>query len=234
MLRIEEVSFWKWTSSRRTRETEQRTRHIKKTVKRQKESSKWKKERKRDIEIIDASTIDSLEKDRKNGRGLTSEVFDVLRKERLALKQLEIDIYEKEGKSSNSDDENENENVNSAERFKRFLQEYEIINSRDHANIVRADGFCFGDSTQSMSILLEFCASNLKSGHSAGVIHRDLKLENILLDDDNHAKVSDFGLSGFIEQESGGWSRTQMVGTASYMAPELVQGRKDYDEKVDV
>ena len=89
-------------------------------------------------------------------------------------------------------------------------------------------------STHGPSILLEFCASNLKSVHSAGVIHRDLKLENILLDEDNHAKVSDFGLSGFIEQESGGWSRTQMVGTASYMAPELVQGRKDYDEKVDV
>ena len=99
------------------------------------------KERKRDIEIIDASTIDSLEKVRKNGHGVTSEVFDVLRKERLALKQLEIDIYEKEGKSSNSDDENENENVNSAERFKRFLQGYEIINSLDHASIVRAAGF---------------------------------------------------------------------------------------------
>ena len=135
--------------------------------------------------------------------------------------------------------------------FTRCLSVAEI------ASIVRAVGFCFGDSGHSPSILLEFCASNLKrrikkltaservgvivevssameSVHSAGVIHRDLKLENILLDDDNHAKVSDFGLSGFIEQESGGWSRTQMVGTASYMAPELVQGRKDYDEKVDV
>ncbi len=65
-----------------------------------KESSKSSQEGKRDIAIIDVSTIDSLEKVRKIGRGVTSEVFEVLRKERLALKQLEIDIYEKEGKSS--------------------------------------------------------------------------------------------------------------------------------------
>ena len=88
-------------------------------------------------------------------------------------------------------------------------------------------------ASERVGVIVEV-SSAMESVHSAGVIHRDLKLENILLDEDNHAKVSDFGLSGFIEQESGGWSRTQMVGTASYMAPELVQGRKDYDEKVDV
>lgn len=107
------------------------------------------------------------------------------------------------------------------------------------------------------SILLEYCKSNqkknvkklsnevrcqiiveissaMKSVHEAGIIHRDLKLENILLDADDHAKVSDFGLCTLIDQESLTGSRTQMAGTLNYMAPELVRGRKDYDEKVDV
>lgn len=74
----------------------------------------------------------------------------------------------------------------------------------------------------------------MKRVHEAGIMHCDLKLENILLYADDHAKVSDFGLCTLIEQESLTGSRTQMAGTLNYMAPELVRGRKDYDEKVDV
>lgn len=118
-------------------------------------------------------------------------------------------------------------------------------------------GFFYGDSSHAPSILLEFCPSNLKkrvkkltnrervrviielssameSVHTAGIIHRDLKLENILLDKDNHVKLGDFGLCSFIEKDTEIMSYTQMVGTINYMAPELVKGRKDYNEKVDV
>ena len=73
----------------------------------------------------------------------------------------------------------------------------------------------------------------MRDVHSAGLIHRDLKLENILLDEKNHVKLSDFGFSTLIESESM-ISRSRITGTLKYMAPELILEKTDYDEKVDV
>ena len=70
--------------------------------------------------------------------------------------------------------------------------------------------------------------------HSKGIIHRDLNLENILLDANNRAKLSDFGLCTFIKDEEGTKNHTEMAGTLKYMSPELLGRRRDYDEKVDV
>lgn len=56
------------------------------------------------------------------------------------------------------------------------------------------------------------------------VIHRDLKLENIMIDDRNNIKIIDFGFA--VVSQPGTKLRT-MCGTPSYMAPELVQ-RRDY------
>ena len=74
----------------------------------------------------------------------------------------------------------------------------------------------------------------MKEVHSVDVIHRDLKLENILVDKNNKIKVSDFGLCTLMTPDSETMNRTQMTGTLKYMAPELLQERTDYDEKVDV
>jgi len=51
------------------------------------------------------------------------------------------------------------------------------------------------------------------------IIHRDLKLENIMIDDRNNIKLIDFGFA--VVSEPGQKLRT-MCGTPSYMAPELV------------
>ena len=58
-----------------------------------------------------------------------------------------------------------------------------------------------------------------------GIIYRDIKLENILLDEDDHIILTDFGLSReFLPTESGERRAYSFCGTIEYMAPEVVKG----------
>ena len=67
--------------------------------------------------------------------------------------------------------------------------------------------------------------------HSRGYVHRDLKTQNILLDNNLNMKMCDFGLTKLKSELNTGSG--QFAGTPCYMAPELFE-RKYYDEKVDV
>ncbi|KAF7320064.1 Protein kinase domain-containing protein [Mycena kentingensis (nom. inval.)] len=69
--------------------------------------------------------------------------------------------------------------------------------------------------------------------HSKKVLHRDLKGENILVQQDGVCKISDFGISK--HEDTAGQAFTGMKGTVYWMAPEVVDSKqKGYDAKVDI
>ncbi|XP_039146697.1 leucine-rich repeat receptor-like serine/threonine/tyrosine-protein kinase SOBIR1 [Dioscorea cayenensis subsp. rotundata] len=57
--------------------------------------------------------------------------------------------------------------------------------------------------------------------HKPCIIHRDMKPENILLDDDLNPRIADFGLA---KVEDGSFVRTRLAGTLGYIAPEYYNG----------
>ncbi|MDN5571156.1 MAG: Stk1 family PASTA domain-containing Ser/Thr kinase [Propionibacteriaceae bacterium] len=76
--------------------------------------------------------------------------------------------------------------------------------------------------------LLEPVCSALAAAHAAGIIHRDVKPENVLISDRGEVKVADFGLARAITAQSHAATTGLVIGTVSYIAPELVtKGRAD-------
>ena len=75
------------------------------------------------------------------------------------------------------------------------------------------------------------CAHGMMALHKMGVIHRDLKSMNVLLDENVCPKICDFGISRFASSER--QLMTQQIGTPHWMAPELFL-TSDYTNKVDV
>ena len=76
--------------------------------------------------------------------------------------------------------------------------------------------------------LLEPVVSALAAAHRAGLVHRDVKPENVLIADDGRVKVADFGLAKAVSATTQHTATGVLIGTVSYIAPELVvEGRSD-------
>ncbi len=75
------------------------------------------------------------------------------------------------------------------------------------------------------ALLLVRIARAIHYAHQHGVIHRDLKPGNILLDAAGEPHVTDFGLAKILEHEMGVTRTAEVLGTPSYMSPEQVAGR---------
>src|SRR5207247_7746866 len=73
----------------------------------------------------------------------------------------------------------------------------------------------------------------LEAAHEQGIIHRDIKPQNVLIDHKGEVKLMDFGIARMAEAKEGMTQAGLIVGTPHYMSPEQVQG-KQLDPRSDV
>jgi serine/threonine-protein kinase len=81
--------------------------------------------------------------------------------------------------------------------------------------------------------LLEPVLRALAAAHEAGLVHRDVKPENVLLADDGRVKVADFGLARAVETSNLTQTTGLLIGTVAYLAPEQVE-HGSADARTDV
>ena len=132
--------------------------------------------------------------------------------------------------------------------LKRFRREAEAAASLDHPGIVpiyevgERDGSCYFSmkfveggqldevvkgtpmSIRQAAELIAKIARTVNYAHEHGILHRDIKPGNVLLDKNGEPHLTDFGLARLVESESTVTQTLEVLGTPSYMAPEQAVG----------
>jgi len=96
----------------------------------------------------------------------------------------------------------------------------EFIKGEELSSLLRRIGRL--PQNKAIQIARQICAG-LAAAHDAGVLNRDLKPANIMIDGDGNARVLDFGLAGLAEEFGDDEMR---AGTPAYMAPEQIEGKE--------
>jgi tetratricopeptide (TPR) repeat protein len=141
--------------------------------------------------------------------------------------------------------------------LKRFKQEVLLAQSIVHKNVVRifdigedgATQFITMDfvqgadlkhlvkergklpASEAVALMQQVCAG-LEAAHAAGVVHRDLKPQNIMIENDGHVVVMDFGIA-YSGQSRGATQTGSFLGTPEYMSPEQAQ-TEEVDKRSDI
>ena len=89
---------------------------------------------------------------------------------------------------------------------------------------------------EALGIVPKICEA-LQYAHEEGIVHRDIKPGNILLDKKGRVKIADFGLAKLLDTEANDLTLTrsqQVMGTPHYMAPEQIEKPQEVDHRADI
>ncbi|PIA61660.1 hypothetical protein AQUCO_00300886v1 [Aquilegia coerulea] len=187
---------------------------------------------------------DTFEKIDKIGQGTYSNVYkarDSLSGKIVALKKVRFDNLEPES-------------------VKFMAREILVLRRLDHPNVVKLEGLVTSRMSCSLYLVFEYMEhdlaglaaspgikfnepqvkcymhqllSGLEHCHNRGVLHRDIKGSNLLLDNGGILKIADFGLASFFDPNHK-QPMTSRVVTLWYRPPELLLGATDYGVGVDL
>jgi WD40 repeat protein len=90
------------------------------------------------------------------------------------------------------------------------------------------------DEQRQVALLVSKIARAVHYAHQRGILHRDVKPANILIDAQGEPHVTDFGLAKRVNTDSVATQTGMIVGTPSYMAPEQACGQKNISTAVDI
>jgi len=107
----------------------------------------------------------------------------------------------------------------------------EYVPGTDLRRLIRTHGSL--PIQQAANVVMQ-AARGLDYAHKRGLIHRDVKPGNILVTPEGIAKVSDLGLAGFVNDAEHDPRAGRIVGTADYLAPELIRSPSDISPVSDV
>ncbi len=168
----------------------------------------------------------------RGGMGRVYKVYDTEVREKLALKLIRPEI------------------AGDAASIERFRDELKLARTISHRNVCRMHDlgreqdtyyitmeYVSGEDLKSLihrigalplpkavAIARQIC-DGLEEAHRAGVIHRDLKPQNIMIDREGNARIMDFGLARATKGKRGSGAKT-MIGTPAYMSPEQSEGKE--------
>ncbi len=179
----------------------------------------------------------------RGGMGVVYKATDTQLDEAVAIKTLPGDVMSR-----------------SPEDLERFKREIRLARKITHRNVLRT--YDYGEAEGVYFISMEFVRGytlaellaeapahqmvprvgmgiarqicrGLEAAHEQGIIHRDIKPQNVLIDHKGEVKLMDFGIARMAEAHEGMTQAGLIVGTPHYMSPEQVQG-KALDSRSDV